>query len=194
MSKGYTNTTLVAEELGRTLTSDQTTQAAGLIDEAEAFIDHKTGRAWMVPSPSTEILTVPDDSVVRLTNRPVTAVSSVSVRAAAIGATSTALVAGTSYELLDAAGGLLLVSGYAGYVATVSYSHATPAPADIRRAATLLVAHWLLPRLLPDLQGVRRLSVGGELDMEAFGGVDGPPGPPPAVMDILTGYRKMVFA
>jgi hypothetical protein len=170
-AKGYTTKALVAAELGVTFSGAQDGQCDGLIEEVEDFIDHETGRSWIVASPVTEVLTVPDSGVLYLTNRPVTAITSVSVRSASIGAAASLLVAGTTYELLSAAEGVLLVSTEPDYVATVIYTHTNAAavlPGDIQRAATLLVAAWMARRVLsPGTAGLDSLSLGsGEIALK----------------------------
>lgn len=192
--RGYSSPSLVAEELGVTFTAGQTTQAEGLIEEAEAFVDRFTGRAWITTSPATETLVVPADGLVYLTRRPVTAITSVSVRPATIGGASTALAASSSYELLDAATGLLAVSsGYHGYRVSVTYTHTNDIaalPADIRRAATLLVAHWLTPRLHPERAGLAALSLGSGEIAQTFRRRE----IPAEVLAILRARDALVFA
>jgi hypothetical protein len=176
VAKGYTTATLVAKELGRDLTAPQLDECQDLVEQAEAWIDRAAGDAWMVSSPTVNELHTVTGPVVYLRNRPVSAITSLSVRPFTVGSVSTALVQGTGYELLDPAAGLVSLlpswdalavgygrAGYLGYLLTVSYTTATPAPGDIQRAATLLVAHWMLPRLEPDRQGVDSYSIGGEL-------------------------------
>lgn len=194
MAKGYTTAALVEAEMGVTLTAAQTTAATDLVGEAESLIDRYTARAWIVASPATDTLVVPADGVLGLSQRPVTAITSVSVRPATIGAASTALVAADTYELLDAADGQVLVSTvYRGYLATVAYTHTNTAaalPLGIQRAATLLVAAWLLPRLNPDRAGLDSYEVGGELKVK----ISTEKSLPPDVLRILDAYAAVVLA
>lgn len=177
MARGYTTAQLTQQELGVDLTAPQLDQVADLIADVEAFIDRYTGRAWIVTSPHTDELHSVYSPVVYLRNRPVTAVTSVKARSAHIGATETTLTAGTQYELLDAANGILTVSngypfdvvintegGYEGYLLKVTYTSSTPVPGDIQHAATLLAAEWMLPRLNPDYQGVESYRIAGSGD------------------------------
>lgn len=191
--RGYCLAADVQDELGVTLTTDQLGMAERLIEAAEDYVDRFTGRTWLVTSPASETVTVPADGLVSLRNRPITAISSVSVRTTAIGAASTPLVAGSTYELLDAATGLLAVStAYAGYRATVAYTHTnadTALPADVRRATCLLAAHWLLPRLNPDRQGLESYSVGGELTVKTR-----EQEVPPEVLRLLRAHEQVLFA
>lgn len=201
-ARGYTTATLVAKELGRDLTAPQLDQCADLIEQAEAWIDHESGRAWMVASPTTDELITVTGPVVYLGNRPVSAISSVKVRPMAVGGADTTLVAGTDYELVDGQNGILLLSGFLGpggdiiqgtlasnsYL-KVSYTSATPVPGDIQRGATLLVAHWMLPRLEPDRQGVDSYSIGGELQVKVSKADI-----PDEVLRLIHGHESMAFA
>jgi hypothetical protein len=178
LAKGYTTATLVAKELGRDLTAPQLDECADAIGQAEDWIDLQTGRAWLVTSPITDELHTLDGNVVYLLNRPVTSVTTVTVRLPLVGATESALVAGEDYELIDGPHGVLLVSGAArakgsffpsdfiprGTLLKTTYTVSTPVPGDIQRAATLLVAHWMLPRLNGDVRGVQSYSVGSSGD------------------------------
>lgn len=172
VARGYTTKELVAAELGVTLTSAQNTQCDGLIAEAEDWIDQESGRVWISASPITaEVVTVPTDGVVYLRNRPVTAISAVTVRPPLINSTVTTLVDDSTFELMQAAEGILVISSaYAGYLATISYTHTNNAgalPGSIQRAATLLVAHWMEPRLHPERSGLDSLSINaGELSLK----------------------------
>lgn len=191
---GFTTVDLVQQELGEVLVESQQTECNGLIAEAEAFIMRFTGRSWVVGSPATEVLTIPEDGVVFLTNRPVTAITTVSVRSPSIGAAASSLVAGDTYELLDGSNGiLLLATGYRGWIATVVYTHTNTVaavPGDIRRACTLLTAFWMSPRLHPEREGLDRLRVSdGEMEMTISKREI-----PEQVMHILRARERVVFA
>jgi hypothetical protein len=206
-ARGYTDRDRVAAELGRTLTPDQAVQCDDLIEEVEAYVDNETGRAWLVPSPVAAEQHVPVGPFVYLHNTPVSSVTAVTIRSSAVGAAETALVAGTGYELVDPATGLLSLSSYPlsdpvvngpafvpGAIVKVSYTFATPVPADIRRAATLLAAHWLTPRLEPGLGPYESVSVGqGDLSVK-YRDLRAAPAVPSAVDAILANYRRVVFA
>lgn len=207
--KGYTTVSLVVAELGQDLTAPQLDQCADLIGEAESWIDQATGRVWLATSPTTEFHSVLGP-VVYLRNRPVVAVTSVTRRPLSPGATVTTLVANTQYELIDAANGILLLSGYPyndvvintettssyGYLVTVTYTSTTPVPADIQRAATLLVADWMQPRRTPDRQGLDGYTVGDDLTVKFSkpGSANGVRGAPAEVMRILEAHETVVFA
>jgi hypothetical protein len=178
-AKGYTSATLVTKELGRDLTAPQLDECADLIGQAEDWIDVQTGRAWLVASPITDELHNMYSRIVYLKNRPVISITSVTSRLLLVGAQDTVLTEGDEYELIDGPNGVLLVSAFAGASATtffpsdhiprgsllkVSYTTSVPAPGDIQRAATLLVAHWMLPRLNGDTREVTSYSVGSSGD------------------------------
>lgn len=209
--KGYTTRALVADELGRVLTVAQQTQCDGLIGEAEAYVDRVTGKAWLTTSPVADELHTLTSPLVYLDKTPVASVTAVATRSPAIGATWTALVAGSGYELLDPATGALAVGVYPGHdvvintttagaegaLLRVSYTHTSPlpVPGDIQRATTLLVAAWLLPRLDPSRAGVESVSVGqGDIAVRYRDDQDPQRPVPPLVDRILAGYRGVVFA
>lgn len=192
-AKGYATTTTVAAYLGATFTAGQITEAGLLIQAAEEWIDARMGQAWLVASPTTEIHTVPADGMLRLYNRPVTAITSVAVRAPTIGATSTALVAGTSYELLDAATGLLAVSLYQGYRASVVYTHTLAVPERIALATKLLVAYWMEPILSGEQRDIKGIQFGQDLKID-YATVAQERGVPPRVLELLNVGRRLVFA
>jgi hypothetical protein len=145
-SKGYTTQALVEAELGRALTSGEGTAFSGLLEEVEADIDarHLDGGPWLRTAPIVEshVVTGP---YLFLQTRPVTSITSITVRAQSPGSASTTLTSGADYELIDAATGALWLSpGYRGFLATTTYTP-SPAPgpavpADVREAATLLLA------------------------------------------------------
>lgn len=209
--RGYTSRALVADELGRVLTVGQQVQCDGLIGEAEAYVDRVTGRAWLTTSPVADELHTLVSPLVYLAKTPVASVTAVATRSPAIGSVWTALAAGSGYELLDPATGALTVSGFGsgdvvintttagveGMLLRVSYTHASPypVPGDVQRAATLLVAAWMLPRLDPSRAGVASVSVGqGDLDVRYRDDQDPQRPVPPLVDRILAGYRGVVLA
>jgi hypothetical protein len=202
VAKGYTSALLVAQELGIDLTGPQLDQCADLVAEAEAFIDHETGRAWSATSPTVDELHTLTGPLVYLVNRPVVSVTAVKSRPIYVGGTDTTLTAGVAYELVDATNGILLVNSYAnstgdvvtgslshGSLLKVSYTSSTPVPGDIQRAATLLVAHTMLPRLNPDRHGVESYNVGGELQVKLRAD-----DVPPEVLRIIRAREAVIFA
>lgn len=192
--KGYSSVGLVAEELGVSLSAEQQAQCTGLLEEAEAWIDHETGTAWLVTSPTTDELHVYDANsrVVVLEHKPVSAITGVKARTYAVDDADETLTADTHYELLDAANGVLLLDGVNhGALLKVTYTHTSmPVPFDIRRAATLLAAHWMTPRLNPDRAGLKSYSVGGELRVDMHDKQD----IPDEVLRIIHGREQVIFA
>ncbi|HEV8639452.1 MAG TPA: hypothetical protein VG370_35025 [Chloroflexota bacterium] len=209
VQKGYTTQALVAQELGRTFTAAQNTQCDGLIEETEAFVDRYTGLAWLVASPVTDELHVLEGPVVYLKRTPVAAVSGASIRSPAVGASWTALVANSGFELLDPATGLLALSsapptdvvvGTAhepGTLLKVTYTFTSPLPVpkEIQTATTLIVADRMLRRLDPSMAALKQISVGqGDLAL-TYRETDEAERPvPPLAAEILRGYRGIVFA
>jgi hypothetical protein len=206
LAKGYTTATLVAKELGRDLTAPQLDECADAISQAEDWIDLQTGRAWLVVTPITDELHTLEGNVVYLYNRPVTSVTSVTVRFPLVGAAETTLIAGEDYELIDGPHGVILVSGVArakgtffqsdliprGTLLKVTYATATPVPGDIQRAATLLVAHWMLPRLNGDMREVKTYSVGSGGD--TFATTFDTAGVPDEIMRLVRARERVAFA
>lgn len=204
VAKGYTTSDLVMEELGRDLSGLQLDQAARLIEEAEDIADRETGRSWLAASPTTGELHMVTGRLVYLKNKPVTAITSITRRTLNVGASVATMVAGTDYELIDPANGIVLLSGYPwadavinttmtdyGMLLSVTYTSATPVPAGIRRIVTQLVAHWMAKRLSSANQGVRSYSVGGgDLTVTFADRKD----VPDEILKALRSYRVMAFA
>jgi hypothetical protein len=183
----------VASYLNATFDAGQDAEAEALIEAAEQWVDVTTAQAWEVTSPSTEVQMVPRDGLVRLRNRPVTAITSVTVRTNAIGSESTTLTEDETYELLDATKGVLAVGSYSGYRATVIYTHTTPAPEIVALATKMLVGYWMRPLLGGDAQGVKSYSVGGELSV-TYQDVVAERGVPAEVLATLEGRKRLVLA
>lgn len=165
----YTTHAKVSAFLGVTLTAGQQSLVTDALEPAvSAYIDRFTGRSWGGASPVTGEQHTVLGGVVYLKNRPVTAITAATVRTLSIGSEPSALAEG-SYDLVDAANGVLLVSATDGALLSVSYTHAaTTAPADIQHAATMLVAAQLHDALLsdPSLRGVKQYAVGsGDLSI-----------------------------
>lgn len=198
-ARGYTTRDLVAAELGRTLTADQQVQADGLIEEAEAYVDRVTGKAWLTTSPATAEAHRVVGGVVYLDRTPVVAITTVTVRTRSIGSVATTLTAGSTYELIDAVNGLLAVGDYGDdAIVTVTYTHANPlpVPADVRGVTTRMVANRMRGRLDPSMAGVKSVSVGqGDLAVtyrEADAGAGA--GVSEDDLAILRSYAGIVFA
>lgn len=167
----YSTPDKVAAFLGLTLSLGQDDLVTDDLEPAvRAYIDQFTGRSWEVSSPVTAEQHTVSGGGVYLKHRPVSAISAASYRSPYIGASDTALVADSTYELLDGATGKLLVSAPDGSILSVSYTHTgTAVPADIAHAATLLVAAQLHDATLadPQFRGVKSYRVGnGDLQLD----------------------------
>ena len=190
----YTDATAIAGYLGLTLTSPQQTQATTLAAAATAWIDRYTGRSWQASSPVADELHELVGDTVYLTNRPVTAVTSVKTRERFADAGTTTLDA-SQYELLDATNGVLLIMGWAGAgrLALVTYTHSvSAAPDDVELAATMIAAAWLSQALRPSTEGVEQISVGQNDISVKFAATRGDV--PMAALSILNAYRRVVIA
>lgn len=190
----YTDATAIAGYLGLTLTSPQQTQATTLAAAATAWIDRYTGRSWQASSPVADELHELVGDTVYLTNRPVTAVTSVKTRERFADAGTTTLDA-SQYELLDATNGVLLILGWAGAgrLALVTYTHSvSAAPDDVELAATMIAAAWLSQALRPSTEGVEQISVGQNDISVKFAATRGDV--PMAALSILKAYRRVVIA
>lgn len=186
----------VAGYLGVDLTGLQLTQVDRLLPAADAFITRYCGRSFGLATALTGERHTVMGGLVFLLNRPVASVQAVRVRSWGIGATTEALVAASSYELVDGNAGILAVSCNAvGQLLEVDYTPGQTTPGDVTLAATMLVAHWLRPHLVEDgiTPDVKRYTVGQDLTVEyrddAASGVA-----PVAVTALLATYRVAVFA
>ena len=188
----YTDAQRIAYYLGVTLTSAQQTQAGLAAQAASDWIDLFKAQSWQGSSPVTDELHALLGGTVYLKSRPVSAVSAVSTRQRVVGATWT-LLGASQYELIDAANGVLLISGWAspGLDVRVTYTHATVPPAHIAFAATMIAASLLGPTLRPDTAGLESISV-GQADINLKFSVDY--GSVPSEALSLLGARGVVIA
>lgn len=190
----YTDATKIAAYLGVTLTAGQQTQAGVVAQAASDWIDRFCGRSWQDDGSVTDELHALVGNTVYLTHRPVTAVSSVKTRSRTADADPTTLDSG-AYELLDAADGVLLLSGWTAgdHLALVSYTHsATAAPSDVALAATMIASAWLSQTLRPSTQGLESVSVGQNDVSVKFSASRSDV--PAEALSILAGYRRPVIA
>lgn len=160
-SKGYTNPDKVQLFLGAALTPNQISQAEmRLLPAAEAAIDNYCRRAWMLGAQTDEAHYGPfvgNDLWVKYP--PVTTLTAVKSRSG-LTATETTLTAGTDYEARDLAfGRIYLVSPSSYDRVRVTYTPDATLPDDVGLAATMLVAHWLRPALMPDSYGIERFQL-----------------------------------
>jgi hypothetical protein len=205
--RGYTSELLVIDEMGDAWDDSLADQCITTMAQVEAYIDKYTGRSWAIPSAVVDELHTVTNRYVYLDHRPVTAITSMAVRLASVGAAYTTLTAGTNYELLDATNGIVLLAGggppwgydvvvntteIAGYILKASYTTSTPVPADIEHAATLLVSDWLWTRLHGDRRGVKSSSVSTAGDQ--FSVSYSNDSPSTEVRRILNSHRVIAFA
>lgn len=156
----YTDSARIAAYLGATLTAGQEIQAGLAAAAASDWIDEYKGRSWQGSSPVTGEVHAVNGDRVYLDHRPITAMTTVEVRAAVIGASWTTLAAG-QYEIADADAGILRLTGWGNYEARVAYTHTgTTAPPAIAFAATIIAGSLLGPTLRPSTDGLESVSVG----------------------------------
>jgi hypothetical protein len=205
--KGYTTELLLVDEMGDAWDDGMTYQFNTVLAQVEAYIDRFTGRSWLIPSAVNNELHTVTGRYLYLDHSPVTAVTSMAVRLASVGASYTTLTSGTNYELIDGPNGIVLLSGggppwgydvvvntteIAGYILKVSYTTSTPVPADIEHAATLLVSDWLWGSRHTDRRGIKSSSVSTSGDQ--FSVAYSTDNVPAEVRRILNSHKAVVFA
>jgi hypothetical protein len=186
----YTDSDAIAAYLGVTFTTEQAAQADAVAAAVTTFVDKYTGRTWQTSTPAVgEVRPVvvpgPADTfgaVARcyLEHAPVVTVDAVRLRGTTPNAEAAPLEDG-SYELVDAAHGVLLLPGY-GYgawgwwygreaLAVVDYTYTDAVPADIALAATMVASAEMARQLAiqsssataaanPDRAGIKSVSIG----------------------------------
>lgn len=190
----YTDATKIANYLGVTLTGSQQTQAGILAQAASDWIDKFTGQSWQDDGTIADELHSPVGDRVYLNARPVSAVSAVSTRQPMVGS-DWSLLDSDEYELLDAANGVLLISGWAqpGLAVKASYTHtATAPPTPVGLAATMIAASWLQPTISPSTVGIESIAVGQNDVSIKFGEDRGDV--PAEALTLLAMYRRFVVA
>lgn len=167
----------IAQELGVTFTSPQTSWATTLIARTQAFIDSFTGRTFEASTPITDERHTVYGTEIYLDRAPVSAVSTVKVRHSYVGATLETLALDVGYAVVDLANGLIRLSYFYAYPAEVlvTYTPAITVPLDVTDATVQMVADRMRGQVLsggdaPD--GVKRYQVGGELTVEMFSPAD----------------------
>lgn len=190
-AKGYCTNGDVANFLGVTLTSAQQTHADSLIETAEAYLDRRTNRAWLVGAQTDEAHYAPTyDLFVKYP--PVASVSAVKGRTA-LGESEETLTVDEDYEVRDLAAGhiRLLYPGSYDRV-RVSYTPESSVPEDVKQATIELVALWMNPVLTGVDPNIRRYQL-PDLEVEYSGGVAGR-ALPKIVLDVIENYRFRVHA
>ena len=188
----YTDSAKIAAYLGVTLTGAQETQAGVLADAATAWIDRFTGQSWQDDGSVTDELHQVQGGRIYLAHRPVTAISSLAVRQEIVSGDWDTLDS-SEYEILDAANGVVLVSGWGQYLTKTSYTHSmTTAPADVQLAASMIAASWLSQALRPNTSGLDSLAVGQNDIALKFSASRADV--PMEARSILRAYRRVVIA
>lgn len=163
MAKGYTTLAAVNAYLQRTLTPDQVEAMDFILEGVETFVDQKTGQTWGV-SPIVGDVYVAANEPVTLRSSPVTTIQEVRAYDN-LGTTPQVLVPNVDYRLIDPARGLLWVHGsfVVGYdYFQVDYTPSAVVPADVKLAATMIVAQFMAPALNNGAVGIKSYSIDGE--------------------------------
>jgi hypothetical protein len=190
----YTSSDAIAAYLGRTLTTDQQTQADLMAAAASDFIEGALGRSWLDTDGVTgeavtdELHTVQANRI-WLKHAPVDPDETVtlSVRCKLPGSTTYAQTEPYQWELLDASLGHIYTSPtLEGQLALVSYTSLEQIPPIIAQFATELAAGMLSLSLAgaaassAALTGVRRYTLwGGDLSVEYAASATGQDGSAP---------------
>lgn len=205
----YADANSLENYLGRVLTSAESDQVDAVCDTATELIDRYTGKTWQGTTVTGEQHTIYGASIT-LKRAPVSAISSLTLRAPVAGATVTTLVAGIDYELLNTQTGRVLLTGYNpdpvvnaswyrhGSIASVTYTVPSTVPPPVSMAANMLAASLLgtSQAVANQAQGIKRYSVGGELDVTYFDtAATTAASLPTGVRSLLDQYRRpVVFA
>lgn len=188
----YTDATKIAAYLGVTLTGGQPAQAAVVAQAASDWIDRYTGKSWQATSPVTDELHQILGDRIYLAHRPVVSITSLSTRQEIAGGSWTTLAA-SQYELLDAADGEVLISGWGGGLTKTTYTHTmTTVPTDVGLAATMIASAWLSQTLRPNTNGLDSVSVGQNDVAVKFS--TSRSDVPAEALSILANYRTIVIA
>jgi hypothetical protein len=210
MAKTYATPADVAAILGRPLTTEETARVTPLLEAATVAFDQETGQSFEDATPVVGEARTARGGDLWLWRYPVATVEAVRARAGWIGASTDTLVAGQSYDLIDAAAGRLRVSGWAS-VGTcgpwsagevfyaVDYTPAlVPVPLDVADAVAQWASAWLAPTSNPGQAGVEQVSVAlGELAMrfrDPSASATATAGIPPTVAPVIARYRRQVWA
>lgn len=190
----YTDATKIAAYLGVTLTGPQQTQAGVVAQAISDWIDRRIGRSWQATSPVTDELHQILGDRIYLARRPVVSITSLSTRQEIAGGAWTTLSA-SQYELLDAADGEVLISGWGGSLTKTTYTHSmTTAPNDIALAATILAADLMTATVHPESAGISQIAVGqNDISVKFADASAVPPGVSRA-LEMVDAYRTIVIA
>lgn len=173
--------------LGRALTNAESDSATGACLGATAYIDKVLGRSWQSATITGEIQQA-RDGMIRLDQRPIATVTSVTTRGVYLGASSTVLTSPTGYELINAVEGQLLVNASDGDIVTVSYTVSGGVPADIALAADIIAAAYAVSGSAESgaARGIQKLKAGSaEITYDP---IDKAMAIPPRAQEILDTY------
>ncbi len=222
-AKGYSDQYLVADAIGKHDGVPPVAMLPVLLEAAEDFIDAYTEQTWLVSSVAAEMHTLNQwpqstyshyrtwagsdswwglsgfgrrDAILTLNVTPVTTISAVRARWLYVGAPITTLPS-TDYELVDPEMGQLMVSWtWFGQRLSIDYAvNETPVPADIRIAATKLVAYWVMPMINGGISadmGIKSYSIGQDLTVEFQDNTNMKLSAPPDVIHILDQYVNVL--
>jgi hypothetical protein len=167
-----------------------------VLEAAEQHIDRRLGRGWLGGAVTNERHDA-DGPLIYLKQRPITAVTAITLRTYLSTAVETPTLT-SGYEV-DAERGLVILAG--GYrwpaydYVLVSYTVPATVPADIAHATTLLAAHWLPLAAQGESGAIESFTVDGlSVRYRDAATAAGVPAVPDAVEHILAGHAGLVFA
>lgn len=161
----YTTADDIASLLARNFNPDQMAVTDRVIEAAELWVDKQTKKTYGVNAAQVQRFFNNPGPLLQLRGVPVVSVDGVFTKTSYTSAE--AELDPVYYEIRDADAGLVYVStleGNAGDypIVRIEYTAGSPVPANIKLGTEFLVAHWLRPTLLDEMQGVSQFSLGGE--------------------------------
>lgn len=163
--KGYTTVVQCQAHYGQPFSAAQAVEAQALLEPAEQFLDHDTGRSWGLAPITDESHTLPNQRI-WLFRAPVTSIQAIHSLSTFGDDAPTALVADTDYELRNPATGEIYLPYFGSYYRVlVDYTPAIAIPALVELTTARLVLWWLRPMLTGEAAGITSYSVGGELSV-----------------------------
>ena len=193
-AQGYAQVEEVAAFLGATFTSPQENAAERMLEVAEAELDAKTNRAWLMGVQTNEAHQWSEYQLGELYLRyaPIVSVEAVKARAF-LGDAEITLVANLDYEVVDLEAGLIrLVDGDDWDRIRVDYTPSTTVPTDIQHATAELAAAKMSNMLRPMTYGLDSLQL-PDLSV-SFNRAINQNSVPPAVADVIARWRYRTVA
>jgi len=181
----------VATEMGVTFSGAQTTQATDYIVSAQDWIDHYAGRTFEASTAITGERHRIEGPTVYLRKAPMASIQRIRQTYGAVGEPLVTLTSGSDYDVISLTTGELRLALYRYGEVLVDYTPAITVPGRIKRATTLLVAHWMQSSVAGVPAGVEQFGVGGELSVKF---ADGAVGDIPDEVIRLIGSRRVVIA